>query len=42
MGLMWSLFLIEDLYLSGIWQGLLLRMSTPKKHVSYDEIGLCA
>ena len=32
---MWSLILIGPLYLSGAWQGLLLR-------TSYNEIRLCA
>ena len=39
--LMWSLFLIGRLYLSGIWQGLQLGMDT-KKDRCHDEIGPCA
>ena len=38
---MWSFFLIEYLYLSGVWQGLYLKMDT-RKTVCYDEIWLCA
>ena len=40
MSLMWSLFLIGRLCLSGIWEGLWSRMDT-KQNMHYNEIRLC-
>lgn len=38
---MWSLFLIQRLHLSGIWQGLIVKIGDPEDF-HYNEIGLCA
>ena len=40
-GLLWSLIIIEHLYLSGIWQGFWLR-TEPERHLLWGDWILCA
>ena len=42
MGLMWSLFLIEYLYLNGILQGFFVVENRHKKNMYFEEIGICS